>query len=301
MHILTLGFVCIETVIFFHLILLRLARPKDEDTLLNCILIGLLIIYNITGGLLPDPKLPGSFFIQNYIAYATGFITPCYFPYYVYKVFGLEKMKFHANRGVYYFLIVPYVFFIIVFAVSNDLDKAKNLLILPVAYALWVVYDLLSSVRYDNLNKVAAKESREEITIMFFSITPWVALPVIDYFNLGQVVEVSITNTGFLLLFALYLRKNVRTLKLEHQRLMDSEQLLLNWNERLQQEVDKRTIELEQMSSEARFNENCERYRLTNREKEISKLIHKGYTQRSIGEVLFISERTVAKHVQNNF
>ena len=301
MHILTFGFVCIETVILFYLILHGLARPKDKVTLLNCILIGLLIIYNVTGGLLPDLKLPGSFFIQNCIAYATGFITPCYFPYYVYHVFGLAKMKFHANRGVYYFLIVPYIIFVIVFAISGDLDEAKNLLVLPVAYALWVVYSLLQSVRYNDLKEVPRKESREEITIMFFGITPWVGLPVIDYFNLGQVVEVSITNTGFLLLFVLHLRKNVRILKLEHHRLINSEQLLLDWNERLQQEVDKRTMELETMSSEVRFNENCERYHLTKREKEISKLIHKGYTQRSIGEVLFISERTVAKHVQNIF
>ena len=89
MHIVTFIFVCIELVIFLYLAIYKLARPDDKITLLNIILIFLLIIYNVTGGLLPDPNLPGSNFVQECIAYATGFIVPSYFPYYVYKAFGL--------------------------------------------------------------------------------------------------------------------------------------------------------------------------------------------------------------------
>ena len=301
MHMITFGFVCIETVILFYLLLHQLARPDDKTSLLNIILIGLLILYNVTGGLLPDPALPGSFFGQASIAYATGFITPCYFPYYVYRVFGLEKMRFHAYRGVCYFLMLPYLVFIIVFGIAGDLATAKNLLILPVAYALWVIYSLLKSVRYKYGNKFSGRESTEEIAVLFLSITPWVGVPVIDFFNLGQAVEASITNIGFLFLLGLHLKRNVLQIKIEHQRLIDSESRLQNWNELLQQEVDKRTKELETMSGEVRFIESCERYHLTTREKEIAKLIRRGYTHKGIGETLFISERTVAKHTQNIF
>ena len=80
MHFVTFSFVCIEVVVLFYLLIYRLARPDDKRTYLNIILIGLLILYNVTGGLLPDSNLPGSFFLQNAIAYGTGFITPCYFP-----------------------------------------------------------------------------------------------------------------------------------------------------------------------------------------------------------------------------
>lgn len=142
MHIVTFIFVCLEAVILFYLIIYKLARPDDKATILNIILISLLITYNVTGGLLPDPKLPGSFFLQEVIAYATGFITPCYFPYYVYKAFGLEKMKFHAYIGAYLFLILPYLIFVIVFAKSGDLITAQQLLFLPVLYALWIIYSL---------------------------------------------------------------------------------------------------------------------------------------------------------------
>ena len=49
------------------------------------------------------------------------------------------------------------------------------------------------------------------------------------------------------------------------------------------------------------FNQNCELYKLTSREKDIVKLICEGHKYKTIGETLFISERTVAKHVQNIF
>lgn len=250
MHIVTFIFVSIEIVMFFYLIIYKLARPDDKITFLNIILIFLLITYNITGGLLPDPNLPGSFFIQNAIAYATGFITPCYFPYYTYKAFDLEKMEFHAYKGVYLFLIIPYIIFVFVFAASNNLTDAQNFLILPVLYALWVIYTLIKAIKYKYGHVLSSKESKEEVTVLFLSITPWIGLPIIDYFKLGQAVEAAVTNTGFLLLLGLQLSRHIKQMRIEHQRLVFSEQQLLNWNTNLRDEVDKRTRELEKINEQ---------------------------------------------------
>lgn len=250
MHIVTFIFVSIEIVIFFYLLIYKLARPEDRTTSLNIVLIFLLITYNITGGLLPDPALPGSFFIQESIAYATGFITPCYFPYYVYKAFGLEKMKFHAYKGVYLFLILPYLLFVIVFAISNDLDTAKNILILPVLYALWVIYSLLKAIKFKYGNNYRSTDLKQEITVLILSITPWIGLPVIAYFNLNQAVEASFTNTGFLLLFGLQVSRHIKHTRIEHERLIGSEHRLLDWNTNLQKEVEKRTKELEKINEQ---------------------------------------------------
>ena len=52
---------------------------------------------------------------------------------------------------------------------------------------------------------------------------------------------------------------------------------------------------------EDKFEKNCQAYGLTNREKEIAKLICEGQKYKTIGETLFISEKTVTKHVQNIF
>ena len=245
MYIITFMFVSIELVIFFYLLIYKLARPDDKTTILNIILIFLLITYNVTGGLLPDPNLPGSVFIQEVIAYGTGFITPCFFPYYVYKAFGLEKMKFHAYRGVYLCLLLPYFLFVIVYAATKSLEIAKNLLVLPVLYALWIIYSILKAIKYKYRNNFSSKESKEEITVLFFSITPWIGLPIVSYFNLSQSIEASITNPGFLVLLALQVNRQIKQLRTEHQKLIDSELRLLNWNTNLQKEVNKRTRELE--------------------------------------------------------
>ncbi len=74
MHIVTFIFVCIEIVIFFYLLIYRLARPDNKIAFLNIILICLLIFYNIAGGLFPDPNIPGSQFQQIVIAYLGSFL-----------------------------------------------------------------------------------------------------------------------------------------------------------------------------------------------------------------------------------
>jgi signal transduction histidine kinase/DNA-binding NarL/FixJ family response regulator len=250
MHMITFLFICIEVVILFYLIIYRFARPADKTARLNIILIFLLILYNVTSGFLPDDKLPGSYFIQMTIAYATGFITPCYFPYYVYHAFNLQKLHFHAYKGVFLCLIIPYAVFVLLFGVTGDLQTAKNLLVVPVVYAIWVIYSLNKAVRHKYKSDFSSRESKEEIVVLFFSLAPWVGLPVIDYFNLGQAMEASITNVGFLMLFSLHLKRQIETLRKEHEQLQASEAKLKTWNTTLQAEVNKQTGELKKINEQ---------------------------------------------------
>jgi DNA-binding CsgD family transcriptional regulator len=255
----------------------------------------------VTGGLLPDPKLPGSYFLQESIAYGTGFITPCYFPYYVYKAFGLKKMRFHAFKGVFLFLVLPYLLFVTAFAITFDLSTAKNVLVVPTFYGIWVIYTLSKAVRYKYSSHVGRDQFKIESGVLFFSLFPWVGLPAISYFDLSQSIEASVTNSGFLLLLALHLKQTITKLRIEHQRLIESERQLKSWNEQLQKEVEKRTQEIERITKEERFNENCRRYQLSNREKEIARYICQGFAYREIAQQLHIAETTVAKHAQNIF
>lgn len=238
MHIVTFIFVCVEIIIFFYLVIYKLSRPDDEKTLLNIILITLLLTYNISGGLLPDQTLPGSVFTQQVIAYGTGFITPCYFPFYVCKVFRLPKMEFHVYRGVALFLFFPYLLFVIIYAATCELNLAKNILVIPVLYALFIIRSLIISVKmkYEHLGK----RDRKETDLLFLSIVPWIGLPLIAYFNLNQAAEALITNFGFLLLLVLQVNEHISQLKIEHQQ-------LLEWNSKLQEEVNKRTRQLERV------------------------------------------------------
>lgn len=301
MHMVTFLFICIELAVLCYLTIYRFARPDDTNASLDIVLIILLLVYNTTGGLLPDPNLPGSNFMQESIAYGTGFITPCYFPYYVFRGFRLNQMRFHAFKGVYYFLLLPYLLFVLVFYFTGNLEVAKNLLFVPVLYALWVLYSVWKAIHFKYFIKQNSKKLKEEVIVLFISLTPWVGLPFIAYFNLSQEAEAITTNAGFLLLLAFHLKRNITQLKEEHVRLLESEKTLLTWNEKLQQEVDNRTKELERVTAEERLSENCKLYHLTNRETEITSFVCKGLTYKQIGETLFIAERTVAKHVQNIF
>lgn len=243
MHLVTFVFVSVELVILFYLWIHKLARPDDHIIKLNIILISLLLIYNITGGLLPDPKLPGSFFIQEAIAYATGFITPCYFPFYVYHTFGLKQLKFHAYRGVFLFLIIPYLVFVGVFAITGNLREAQNLLILPVLYSLWVIISLIKGIRKNYLKNRSSTKSNADIIVLLLSITPWIGLPVITYFNLSQTIEALITNLGFLLLFGLQTKRDIKQARMEHERLK-------RWNTDLREQVKLRTEQLEKINEQ---------------------------------------------------
>lgn len=246
MHIVTFLFVSVEIVILFYLIIIRLARPADKTVLLNIVLIFLLLVYNISSGLLPDPKLPGSQFFQLAIAYSAGFITPCYFPYYVYKAFNLERLKFQAYAGVYLFLVIPLIIFVAVFAWTKDLKVAQNVFIIPLLYGFWIIYLLFRSIRHKYNNNLNSTESKQELIVLLLSISPWVSLPVIDVLNLGQATETSITNFGFLLLFSLQVKRNIKQFRIDHEKLIDSENKLRDLNTNLQQEVMKRTKELEE-------------------------------------------------------
>lgn len=250
MHVVTVLFICIEIVILCYLVLYKLARPDDETARLNIVLISLLIFYNLTGGLLPDTNLPGSYFIQMCLAYATGFITPCYFPYYVYKAFRLEKIRYHAYRGVICCLVIPYCFFVLLFALSGQLNEAKNILIIPVCYALWVILSLDTAIRYKYANNFTSIQAKQERLVLLLSLTPWVGLPVIDFFNLGQAVEASITNLGFLGLFAFQVKEHITDIRMEHEKLVVSEQRLKTWNTTLQIEVEKRTKDLAKINEQ---------------------------------------------------
>ncbi|MFX5484656.1 hypothetical protein ABTD53_19265, partial [Acinetobacter baumannii] len=91
-----------------------------------------------------------------------------------FNAFALGKMRFHAYRGVIFFLVVPYLIFVLLFVVSGKLDVAKNLLVIPVLYAIWVIITLTSAVKFKYQNNFRTKAAKEEVAVLFLSLTPWV-------------------------------------------------------------------------------------------------------------------------------
>lgn len=281
MLLITFIFAVLEIVMFFYQFIYYLSRPQEKQRLYYLILLFLLIVYNVTGGFFPDPEINLPIVAQNSVAYGSGFLMASYFPYYFYKGFDLKRLRFHAIYGVLLFLILPYlIFFVIVYWINKDLDLAIRYgIIAPFFYSIVLLWAILRAIRL----KYKGNRSRAtfiEVVAVYLAVIPWVMMTVIAYFNLGQLIEVICTNGGFVVITIMFIFKSVTQARLEYQQLMDV------------------TINGVRPSA---FQENCTRYKLTNREIEIVQLLRQGSKYQTIGEKLFISELTVKKHVHNVF
>ncbi|SMD01288.1 regulatory protein, luxR family [Pedobacter nyackensis] len=97
MHILTYVIVLLQSgMLLFYQLPYYLTRPQDKSRLWHLILLILLILYNVTRGLFPDPTYNLLLIAQNVIAYGSLFLMASYFPFFLYKVLELENLRFHA-------------------------------------------------------------------------------------------------------------------------------------------------------------------------------------------------------------
>lgn len=281
MHLVTFIFVVLEVLMFVVQLVYYLSRPQDQSRKWYLILLFLLIVYNITGGLFPDPNIPIPIITQNIIAYGSGFLTASYFPYYFYKGFDLKRLRFHAIYGVPLFLLAPYlIFFVIVYSINGNLDFAiKYGIIVPFFYSFIVLWAILRAIR------IQYQENRDainfiEVVAIYCALIPWATLTIFAFFHVGQLAEVIMTNGGFLIITMIFITRSVKKAREEYQQF----------------------LELSSMpNQDDAFANNVQLYQLTNREIEIIQFMRQGLKYKEIGEKLFISERTVSTHVQNAF
>lgn len=278
MLLITFIFVVLESVMFFYQLIYYLSRPQEKQRLYYLILLVILVIYNIVGGLFPDPEIPIPIVAQNNIAYGCGFLMASYIPFYFYKAFELDSLKFHAIYGVLLFFLFPFfVFFIIGYSVNNNLDFAiKNGVVIPFIYAFVLLWQILKAIRLKFQDR--NEDTFLEGLAMYAAVIPWAAMPLIAYFNWGQRIEVISSNGGLIIITFMFLSKSVKTARLEYQQLVE-----------LSQNGDRTSV----------FEESCQTYNLTSREIEIVRLLREGNKYLTIAEKLYISEYTVKTHLRN--
>lgn len=286
MHVLTLVFLIIELMMFGIQSWFYYIWPKDKGRLLYLILLLLLIIYNLTGGLFPDKDITLiPVYVQNMIAYGSGFLMASYFPYYFYRAFHLESLRSIAIYGVPLFLLLPFlVFFIIIYSFTNDLGFSITYgLIIPFFYSFYILWAILSAIRERlKRNDTALYPLKKtEMILVYFAVFPWVCLAVFSYYNVSQWIEVLFTNIGFIIITILFLIRSGRYERAEKMRRMERDEIF--------------------EKQRGDFKHNCQKYNLTERECEIARLLCKGETYKHIGETLYIAEKTVDSHVQKIF
>ena len=278
MHLVTFIFVLVECIFFVQQMIIHLQRPSEKKRLYYLILLGLLIIYNVAGGLFPDPKLSLSIKVQMNLAYGSGFFMGAFFPYYFYKAYDMEELRWQAKYGVWLFFILPFVlFFCILYPLSNDLPKTIWYgLAIPLGYAFFLVYKILASIREkfkDNKNSV-------EAILTYLAMCPWALLPLFSYIDTSQFVEVIFTNCGFIIITFLFVKQVIYENREAFEKLKQFD---------LQKEL----------GTEGLFIKWCEETGLTKRESDVAEQVSLGLTSKEVAEVLFISERTVNKHLQS--
>lgn len=281
-HVLTLVFCLLEFGMCCYQLIHYLSFPQDKRRLWYLLLLILLVFYNITGGLFPDPDIDMPIRLQNNIAYGSGFLMASYFPFYFYKAFRLDNLRFHAIYGVQLFLLLPYVlFFVVIYSSDGDLGFARSYgLIVPAGYSFFMLFALLNSVRRKiDLRRQSPYPYRViDMILVYAAVSPWVLMSAFAYFDIEQWIEVLATNLGFVLITILFIARSVK-----HSRLEMTRQLL------------------KRQETKQLFSQTCENFNLSPREKEITLLICRGMSYRDIAGTLFISERTVDNHVQRIF
>ncbi|QNK63457.1 helix-turn-helix transcriptional regulator [Pedobacter sp. PAMC26386] len=283
--------IIIEVALLFHQWIGYLTRQREHKILYHLCIVLFLILYNIFEGFFPDKRItyvPEKW--QNFLGYGFGYIFCAYCPLYFYKAMGLKSLRFHGRYGFLFILIPLFVFYGILYPVNNDISfTRKYVYIIPILYAI-VLFSTAIKGTYKEYHLYKDKVLLVERLCIFFAVFPISITPVFGaWLGIDKWIITFMCNVGFLIVNAILMRQFVKQSKLEQDKLAEMK------------------IELDQMNISAKrdvivgFAEKCSLYNLTAREIEIAELIAEGLKYKDLGEKLFISERTVAKHVQNMF
>jgi DNA-binding CsgD family transcriptional regulator len=309
-HIFVFIILLLELIVFFFQIIYYLSRPSDKSRLWFLFLLLLLIFYNSVSGFLPDKNIPISIMIQNTLAYSGGVLMSMYFPFYFYKVYHLQKLKFYAYWGSILFLLVPFVFFFVFpYYLTNNLNLSRQIVVVvPFIYALSFLYSLYTSIKAERQHKTDFLNNKE-LLLMYIGVICWVSLPIVVFFDGSQLLENSLANSGLLLMMGLFIYKTIQKSKQEYAIFLESQKEIQQLNLGLSikrqinsERIDNSNEQINTKSGGYEFSKDkLDQWKFTNREVQIINLIAKGYTNKIIAEQLFISDKTVAKHVENIF
>ena len=252
MHMVTFAIVIFELVILFFQLFYFLERPSDQQRRWYLILLCLLISYNVAGGLFPDPSIPIPIVLQNIFAYGTAIAVSMFLAFYLYKAFDLKHLKRFALYGPFICILLPFlVMFIVPYLLTGNIDFARKLVVfIPGIYGFVFLYALTLSLKKKYVGLDPSQRGvifKEQAIYAYLGLFFWLSLPVITYYDLGQVWEVVMTNAGFIAMTIAYVRFSVLRSKTEFSRLQ-------SLNLEFEKQVKAQTLELERANEQKTTN-----------------------------------------------
>ena len=313
MHVVTATFIIFEIIMLLFQLPLYLAK-REKMRKYYLILLILLIIKNIAMGLFPNPKI--SFIplgAQYGLTYGAGFVMSSYFPFYFYKAYDIGQLKWHATRGIFFFLHLPFFLIAgITYFLKQDIDQAiDNGLIIPASYGIILGYVLFKAIQ-DKYRCVERKDYLQIIGV-YCAVIPYASLAFLAYFRIDQVNEALLTNGGFTIVTLLFVRQSIHDVRSDLVRLKEiekAEEAVPSFSiGEIQTTLmpvefahkDEQIVVNESFDPSMRLEMNMNEFGLTTKEKEVVRLLKLGYTNEEIGNSLNIQVGTVKKHLENIF
>ena len=306
MHIVTALFIIFEIIMLAFQLPFYLTKGGKMRKYYLILLI-LLIVKNLAMGFFPDPKIifiPIG--IQYLLTYGAGFIMASYFPFYFYKAYDIKPLKWHATRGIFYLLYIPFIALGgATYLYSHNIDKSiDNGLIIPGIYGIVLGYVLFKAI--NDKYKITKRKDYFDIIGVYLAVIPYASLAFWAYFRIDQVNEALLTNGGFVIITLLFFKNSVIEVRNDFEKLKEIESNKLT--DRTSILGEKNLVEANDPSTDLMFfdpNINLEtkmnEFGLTIREKELVRLLKLGYTNEEIGKSMNIQVSTVKKHLENTF
>lgn len=256
--------------------------PYDVKRKWSIVLHILVILRNTVEGLFQNPSsaIDIPLYIQNFLGHGFGYFIAAFFPIYWHATMDIKQLKLHAKYGPLVLTIPIVIIYFMVLPVNNDLRLARTCaFIVPLLYGTFLILHISLNIYRDykaNANKTAKKDR----VLILFSVTMWLASPMIGFYY-PQWVEDMIINSIFVLVNVLFVRKDGLTGKKIIKR---SEHL---------------NIIYQAQDDDSIFDLNCKKLDLSPPESAIAKLYIDGVSRKNIAQKQSIVVSTVDWHISN--
>ena len=276
----TLGIIFIEILFIGAHGVYYLERPVEKERLEHLFFITFLLIFNIADIHLPNPLLNFPLYLQYVLKNGIGFPIITYLTFKFFRNKKIGDHKFHCKRALL-LVVLPYPFFFTLLgAYLQDLERAHHYAFLfPIINNL-IIVSIVGKIIIKCSLKNEFNINTSELILLSLTIVMLLVLYPAIYWKWEKTVVPIFINLGPTLLNVFLLYNRIKIARLEQINLRDI--VLLS--------VDQQAVNL-----------NCQIYMFSKRETEIAVLLLYRLKRQQIADKLFISVRTVDKHIERIF